>query len=90
MKDLFKPVSRLNASNRQRQRRKPLRANIRRDFKKNEAFSQSVRERDEQRKTARVDTEEGVRFSQRSGAMTATDLMKTAPPFPSIMAAKSP
>tara|TARA_R110002020_G_scaffold45395_1_gene129887 strand:- start:2205 stop:5903 length:3699 start_codon:yes stop_codon:yes gene_type:complete len=80
MKDLFKPVSKLNASNRQRQRRKPLRANVRRDRNKEEAFSQNVRERDEQRKTAKVDTEEGVRYSQRSGAMTATDLMKTAPP----------
>ncbi len=80
MKDLYKPVSRMNAMNRQRQRRKPLRANVRRDRNKEEAFSQNVRERDEQRKTAKVDTEEGVRYAQRSGPMSATDLQKTAPP----------
>ena len=80
MKDLYKPVSRLNATNRNRQRRKPLRANVRRDNNKAEAFSQNVKERDAERKTAKVDTEEGVRFVQRSGTLTATDLMKTAPP----------
>lgn len=59
-------------------RRKPLRANIRRDARRERAFSQRTSMRTDG--GAKVESTEESGFTQRTGAMTMTDITKYAPP----------
>lgn len=59
-------------------RRKPLSANIRRDARRDRAFSQRTSMRTDT--GAKVESTEQSGFTQRTGAMTMTDISKYAPP----------